>query len=90
MVVSHSQDDFNDYDILFFLEKGWWQAADGNNINDLFGVGDNNLVTHFNGKNYRNYTELSGYGYWVSVDQIGDYVFLAGIPDGPMVAIGKR
>jgi len=90
MVVTHSQDDFNDYDILFFLNSGWWHAISGNHINDFFGVGPLNLVTHFNGSIYQNYPELSGLGYWEGVDQVGDYVFIVGNLSVPIVARGKR
>jgi len=90
MVVTHSQEDFNDYDILFFLDHGWWRALDGNNINDFFGVGNSNLVTHYNGKIFQNYPELSGYSYWEGVDQIGDYVFIVGDRGGAVVVVGKR
>ncbi len=90
MVVIHSQDDFNDYDILFFLEKGWWRAIDGNGINDFFGVGNSTLATHFNGTSYQNYPEISIGSFWEGVDQIGDYAFIVGNPAGPVVAIGKR
>ena len=88
--VAHSQDDYNDYEVLYVRNTGWWLALDGNDINDFFGVGDRNTVTHFNGKTTKDYLELSGYSFWEGVDQIGDYVFIVGNPAGPVVAIGKR
>ena len=90
MGVIHSQEDFSDYDILFFQNTAWVRAIDGNDINDFFCVGDLNVVGHFNGKVYREYPELAGGGYWEGVDQIGDYVFIAGNDYTPFVAKGIR
>ena len=94
IVVSHSQQDFSDYDVLFHHDSGWWHALDGENINDFFGVGELNTVTHFNGKTNKGFQEISGSGYWKSVDQVGDAVFVAGEIGGgisvPAVARGYR
>ncbi len=88
--IIHSQDDYHDYDIILTKDFGWWIAMDGNDINDFFGVGELNLVTHFNGEGYQDYPELSGFSYWYSVDQIGDLVFIVGDQWVPLVARGRR
>jgi len=89
--VAHSQDDYNDYEVLYVRNTGWWLAMDGNDINDFFGVGDRNTVTHFNGKTTKDYPELSGYSFWEGVDQVGDYVFIVGnYGNAPVVVRGKR
>ncbi|HQT91552.1 MAG TPA: hypothetical protein PL001_05945, partial [Candidatus Kryptobacter bacterium] len=53
---------------------------------DIFMVGGYGLVSHWNGRTLRQYTELgSFYGNYYSVDFKGNMVVAAGIKPGPTI-----
>ncbi|GEM_PF-1928440 len=70
----------------------------GNSRNDLFVVGDRLNISHFNGFDWRTYSELSGNGSYYSISTKGDLAVAVGqfyesLPisiNRAIIAVGKR
>ncbi|MFC1481274.1 hypothetical protein ACFL6E_03400 [Candidatus Neomarinimicrobiota bacterium] len=93
MISIHRLDNFSNFDTLSSPETSWLKAADGNDINDFFFVGQNDAMFHYNGASFKTFEFGSNplSVWWQDVDQIGDYVFVVGSTDqGPTVLRGIR
>lgn len=93
ITTRHLQEDFSDYQLLYYGLHGFARDISASGINDLFVVGNETSVTHFNGSTSFFYDELfiSLFDWWLGVDQVGDKVFIVGNVSGqPVVVRGER
>lgn len=92
MLMKHNQKTFNEYAPLCHLEYGFPLAINGNSENDLFIVGHNYSVYHYNGKSIKYYeeTSLNNWGIYSSISQIGDFVFIGVSTPSAIVVRGRR
>jgi hypothetical protein len=75
--------------------RGFPWRVRGNNLNDLFIVGEYFMIAHYNGITYKHYEELRGFGRLISIDQKNRMVVATGYSFDPIhskgvVFIGRR
>ncbi len=93
-VYCHNQIDFADYHLLSEQNEKYTFNIGGRAKNDFFMVGEFWTVYHYNGNSTFQYDEISGFGRFRSVSQVGSNAFavgeIFGIFGGPFVARGVR
>lgn len=73
-----NQKDFNDYTLLAEHE-GYTDAMTGQDINDIFIVGDFNIIQHYNGNSTNSYPEFLGGGYNYGAYYKNNNIFIVGV-----------
>jgi hypothetical protein len=84
----HDVHELTNYEIIHIDSVGYIRDIAGQQINDLFFVGNFGNVMHFNGKTFKYFPELNLGRKWWGVDYINDFVVMVNI--GGKIAIGQR
>ena len=84
----HYIHDLTNYEVVHIDSVGYIYDIAGQNMNDLFFVGDFGNIMHFNGKTFRYFPELKLVWRWWGVDYIDDFVVI--VASGGKIAIGQR
>jgi len=77
-ITLHNQDDFGQYQVLFYADGDYIRFISGIDVNDFFLVGTYTKVAHYNGETYHKYEELESFGILSSCFMINNAVFTVG------------